>query len=1564
MESKPTRRQRGVSEIYGTVLIISLSFLVAILLFGTGMLVMDQLQEETDDALSQDVMVQMDDRLAAIAGSPGQTTEIPLPDADSGDIDAEPDHGIVNISVTATEDVEYLEANYSSDNKEFSVGTIKYTGSDDEILAYQGGALIQKSGDYSSMMTAPPFNYDGNALTFDFINTSDLAYAEPGADLLAQNDPDASETFTEEIESLLSPKWSYLGEGEFVAPVEVTVTIESAYYEAWAEYAREGMTAPPDETEELHEEDSVRMVFSGVGSHSQPPTYEPNSILYAGIAANAGELWNRFNQEAMINDTGAGIYVEALPNQGAAFATQKSQLAFYDDYADEWVILGTAPNQGYEQPPSNENQAAWFNVANQERYDLLEPAQIEDYELSTGHEEYDKYVFDDSYADVPLCVVAYDENINQHESDGVIEHLETCAANLDVPSPGEYMPTDVNISFQQNQYNETVGDEATAEVTLENVGQMESITGHDVALYYAIDEELTLADYKTSETINEEELDEDKLEPGEDVDLELTWLPPSEDVDELHVVVGEHDVDNAAVNVTDETPELNVTVDEETEDVLPPGESLAVETTVENEANADAENVEVVLENEAGDLVDMTTVTVPGGETENVSLNWVAPLDEFDSAETLTVGVDESSDTHEVFPEGLATFEIESVDPGIASTEDGLDVEVEIENTGTGPGEQDVILEVSSETLEETQIVDTDNRTIDPDESDTFTLSWESIPELETGEDNWVDVRTADDSETEVSYDVEAYLDVTLDVVSPDSETIQRDEGDPLTAPVIERGDDVELEFTVENVGDVYTEQDLVFERLDSFEEDISVELDGGDSTDITHEWVNTNQARTGTVTIHSEDSSDGERIVVEREGPDCSGNYDIDEDGYRLVETVDDLQCINQEGLDYDYRLANDIDAYGTVFWHEGAGFEPIGWEGNNYPNEFVEDDWEGDAFSGEFDGDGHQIEGLYIDRPSERFVGLFGATNYPAEDEIVGWGSTLKNIQLTDVYVHGQQHVGGLVGQAGGTVENARSDGYVEAEEQLVGGLIGDGAHADIDNQLVAIGTVVGGAIDPDPQEYQVYPELNHEGIGGLVGRATWETSVSTAYARVDVSGDEYVGGITGTSSYVDSTFEDMYAIGDMEADSSDAGKIVGHILSSGDTFKESVYLQGDEEDAYGEAGNWFRNVNLDLVDDDWIGLADDEMIGIDAISNMNNLDFQNTWEAVYTQNLTSGEYEDEDYPRFEWESEAEGSFQITDVASTEPIEGGTLDVTAEIESTYGEEETQDVWLLTDEGTPLDRHETTIEGTDFGESETKDVDLTWDIEFGINGTQDLVVRTDDHDAPHTVDIEAVEEPAFDIEGVDVNDTDKKAGDVVEVDVELNNTGGGGSEIVVMEEDVGEDYRYLNHTTVDLDAGENETVMLAWETTIADGGDTTLHVRTLDDSETVTDVSLESQEPPEFEIQDVTANDPVLAGQPLTLNATIENIGDLDGEQFVSLTPGDEGMDTILSITDLSLNSSEQANVELTWETPIPDIQELVVSTQDDTYTQEIEVWMPTDEDITFGDPIDVDVDLISFDD
>ncbi len=195
-------------------------------------------------------------------------------------------------------------------------------------------------------------------------------------------------------------------------------------------------------------------------------------------------------------------------------------------------------------------------------------------------------------------------------------------------------------------------------------------------------------------------------------------------------------------------------------------------------------------------------------------------------------------------------------------------------------------------------------------------------------------------------------------------------------------------------------------------------------------------------------------------------------EDPY-LIATLDNLYWITQNPGDWDkyYKQIASIDASETSTWNDGLGFPPIA----NYTSPFI----------GKYDGNNFVISNLYINRPTETGVGLFGGT---------GTGVEIKNLGVTNVNIIGGTAVGGVVGDHRyGIVSESYSTGGVSGVEN-VGGLVG---------YIYGTGSVS-----------KSYSTANVNGsalIGGLVGYLD-EGTVNNSYSKGNVSGSSllYAGGL----------------------------------------------------------------------------------------------------------------------------------------------------------------------------------------------------------------------------------------------------------------------------------------------------------------------------------------------------------------------------------------------------------------------------------------------------------------------
>ncbi|MFA5292200.1 MAG: LamG-like jellyroll fold domain-containing protein [Phycisphaerae bacterium] len=124
------------------------------------------------------------------------------------------------------------------------------------------------------------------------------------------------------------------------------------------------------------------------------------------------------------------------------------------------------------------------------------------------------------------------------------------------------------------------------------------------------------------------------------------------------------------------------------------------------------------------------------------------------------------------------------------------------------------------------------------------------------------------------------------------------------------------------------------------------------------------------------------------------------------IITNVTQLQNI-KNNLSGCYVLGCDIDASSTA---GGAGFEPIGTASN--------------PFTGCFDGRGHTIDGLFINRPTTDYVGLFGKISTGA----------IKNLDLTNIDITGQNYVGGLVGYCNsGAIVKCSTSGTVSGSTDV---------------------------------------------------------------------------------------------------------------------------------------------------------------------------------------------------------------------------------------------------------------------------------------------------------------------------------------------------------------------------------------------------------------------------------------------------------------------------------------------------------------------------------------------------
>jgi len=235
-------------------------------------------------------------------------------------------------------------------------------------------------------------------------------------------------------------------------------------------------------------------------------------------------------------------------------------------------------------------------------------------------------------------------------------------------------------------------------------------------------------------------------------------------------------------------------------------------------------------------------------------------------------------------------------------------------------------------------------------------------------------------------------------------------------------------------------------------------------------------------------------------------------------IDSLPNLYWLSQTSSAWDDTLeqTSDIDASETSGWNANEGFMPIG-------NSTT-------TFKGDYNGKGHTIRGLSINRPETDFIALFGH---------LGHGAVVDSLSVQLANIVGKDFTGILVGYNAGTIKHSNTSGTVTGNtsaggligrdsaatvvlsystatvngENNVGGLVGDHIGKGVISESYATGSVIGGA------------EASNYSAGGLVGYNASETTIRNSYALGRVLGNAAVGGFVG-SNY--GLIENSYSIG----------------------------------------------------------------------------------------------------------------------------------------------------------------------------------------------------------------------------------------------------------------------------------------------------------------------------------------------------------------------------------------------------------------------------------------------------
>ncbi|MDE0191733.1 MAG: fibronectin type III domain-containing protein [Gammaproteobacteria bacterium] len=269
---------------------------------------------------------------------------------------------------------------------------------------------------------------------------------------------------------------------------------------------------------------------------------------------------------------------------------------------------------------------------------------------------------------------------------------------------------------------------------------------------------------------------------------------------------------------------------------------------------------------------------------------------------------------------------------------------------------------------------------------------------------------------------------------------------------------------------------------------------------------------------------------------------------------------CIGYEltaDVDFDTNGSGTADAEDR-FWNDGLGWDPIG-GGSFLLGQGLFGRYTKDNFHAVFEGNGHAISNLFIDRV-ESVVGTLASFNVGLF-ATVERGGTVRNVRLLGANVAATENIGPIAGSTAGSVVGVVTTGTIEGRWDI-GGVVGN---------LSRPGDA-GGSI----RNARAHVDVTGEAfVGGLVARNAGR--IVASYATGDVAGESYVGGLAALSGRPISA---SYATGTITGDSN-VGGLIG--LSTEDGRIVASYATGAvvaQKHGGGVVGQMVRGLGAEVV------------------------------------------------------------------------------------------------------------------------------------------------------------------------------------------------------------------------------------------------------------------------------------------------------------------------------------------------------------------------------------------------
>ena len=317
--------------------------------------------------------------------------------------------------------------------------------------------------------------------------------------------------------------------------------------------------------------------------------------------------------------------------------------------------------------------------------------------------------------------------------------------------------------------------------------------------------------------------------------------------------------------------------------------------------------------------------------------------------------------------------------------------------------------------------------------------------------------------------------------------------------------------------------------------------------------------------------------------GVSFDGGSGTPEDPY-IISTAEQLDAV-RDNPSASYKLVRDIDLKDYL----NQKNNPKGWEPIGRPSYA--------GYEGTFDGGGHKISGLWMDRTSERYTGFFGyiGTSDNSTTAIV----KNLNIEIDNAKtLSGGQHTGGIAGENHGNIIGCSVSGGSVSGSFKVGKLVGNNyrtiknccttgekVYNNNKSNTACIGGFAGrsslsnSTIEDCFSTCDVQLQTDaYSYIGGFVGVNNTESKINRCYAKGNINCKcngipAWVGGFSGVIN-LNASISDCYFIGDIMGDNYAAGGFAGAISES-NLHNIYVYCEKVQSSADDFTGLFFQQV-----------------------------------------------------------------------------------------------------------------------------------------------------------------------------------------------------------------------------------------------------------------------------------------------------------------------------------------------------------------------------------------------------